>query len=145
GRGSSSGLFAQAAFLVQTDWVQQGFNREHTGFNVFENVLNPTSVSSLTQNWVYTPANYSTTVTVANGIAYLGCNYNQLCALNAATGQFLWSYTTGNGISSSPAVANGFVYIGSGDNKLYALSTATGQLLWSYATGSGINSSPLVA
>src|SRR5205823_3698598 len=38
-KGKSSGSNAQKPFLVQTDWVQQGFNREHTGFNVFENVL----------------------------------------------------------------------------------------------------------
>src|SRR5690349_12125861 len=49
-KGKSSGRIAQATFLVQTDWVQQGFNRQHTSFNVFENVLNTSNVSSLTKS-----------------------------------------------------------------------------------------------
>ena len=41
-------------------------------------------------------------------------------ALDASTGQKLWSYTTGDDGHSSPAVANGEVYVGSNDGKLYA-------------------------
>jgi outer membrane protein assembly factor BamB len=149
-RGNASGFSAQATFLVQTDWVQQGFNREHTSFNVFENVLNTGNVSRLTQSWVY-PNNYSAYVgvaIVANGVVYIGgcidTNY-ALCALNATTGQLLWSYLTGNYIASTLAVASGLVYFSSPDGKLYALNAATGQLVWSYATGFTINDSPLVA
>ncbi|MGI9058608.1 MAG: PQQ-binding-like beta-propeller repeat protein [Ktedonobacteraceae bacterium] len=148
GRGSSSGFFAQAAFLVQTDWVQQGFNREHTGYNVFENVLNTTNVSQLTQSWVYPNVTYSSVAIVANNFAYIGCYGNTnyaLCAFNATTGQLLWSYSTGNNIVSTPAVASGLVYFGSPDGKLYALNAATGQLVWSYATGFTINDTPLIA
>jgi outer membrane protein assembly factor BamB len=42
------------------------------------------------------------------------------------------SYTTGNGIESSPAVANGVVYVGSVDHNVYALNASTGALLWSF-------------
>jgi outer membrane protein assembly factor BamB len=56
-----------------------------------------------------------------------------------------WSYTTGNGVYSSPAVANGVVYVGSGDDKVYALNASTGALLWSYTTGNAVLSSPAVA
>jgi len=148
-RGNTSGFSAQATFLVQTDWVQQGFNREHTGFNVFENVLNTGNVSRLTQSWVY-PSNYSAYVgvaIVANGVVYIGCDYSSyaLCALNATTGQLLWSYPTGNYIASTPAVASGLVYFSSPDGNLYALNAATGQLVWSYATGFTINDTPLIA
>jgi outer membrane protein assembly factor BamB len=45
-------------------------------------------------------------------------------ALDASTGQKLWSYTTGGFVPSSPTVANGEVYVGSGDGKLYAFDLA---------------------
>ena len=37
----------------------------------------------------------------------------------------IWSYTTGNGVASSPAVTGGVVYVGSYDNKVYALNAGT--------------------
>lgn len=150
--GKSSGSIAQKLFLVQTDWVQQGFNREHTSFNVFENVLNAGNVGHLTQSWVYPHiTDYSVYVVgagaIANGVVYVSCYSNGyvFCALNATTGQLLWSYPTGNYAVSTPAIASGFVYFSSPDGKLYTLNAATGQLVWSYATGFTINDAPLIA
>jgi outer membrane protein assembly factor BamB len=145
-RGKSSGYFARAIFLVQTDWVQFGFNRERTRFNVFENVINTSNVSNLTQDWIATPGdvNYSSPA-VANGIVYIGSYDGELYAFNAVTGTQVWSYNIGYTITSSPAVANGIVYIGSGDGKLYAFNASSGVLLWSYTTGKAIYSAPLTA
>ncbi len=84
GRGNSSGFFAQATFLVQTDWVQQGFNRENTHFNVFENVINTSNVSSLTLDWTYPMGSYvSSSAVVANGVVYIGSLTGQkgICVL----------------------------------------------------------------
>src|SRR5947209_6049152 len=146
-RGKSSGFFAQASFLVQTDWVQQGFNREHTGYNVFENILNTGNVSQLTQQWVSPPSEYDLgPVVVAGGIVYMSCNELALCALDAATGQLLWSYTTGGRTDgTSPAIANGLIYLGATNGTLYALSATTGQLVWSYDIGDTIDEAPLTA
>jgi outer membrane protein assembly factor BamB len=52
-------------------------------------------------------------------VVYLGSGFN-LYALNAGTGALLWTYTTGDGVQSSPAVANGVVYASSDDHKVYA-------------------------
>jgi outer membrane protein assembly factor BamB len=57
---------------------------------------------------------------VANGVVYVGSDDHNLYALNAATGAKLWSYTTGNFVSSSPTVDNGVVYVGSQDGNAYA-------------------------
>jgi len=65
--------------------------------------------------------------------------------LNASTGSFKWSYTTGSVVYSSPAVVNGIVYIGSEDGKVYALNASTGGSKWSYNTFSVVDSSPAVA
>jgi outer membrane protein assembly factor BamB len=144
-KGTSSGFFAQATFLVQTDWVQFGFNRARTHFNGLENVLNPTNVRNLTRDWTYTTDSFSySSPAVANGIVYIGSYGGKVYAVNDATGAFLWSYTTGNIIFSSPAVANGIVYISSEDENLYALNAFTGKLLWSYNAGSYADS-PLTA
>src|SRR5262249_10767848 len=58
----------------------------------------------------------------------------------------VWTYNTGNTISSSPAIdVYGTVYIGSWNGNLYALDGATGNLKWYYATGGAITySSPAI-
>ena len=58
----------------------------------------------------------------------MGSLDGKVYALNAATGALVWSYTTGDEVSSSPAVAGGVVYVGSLDGKVYALNAATGAL-----------------
>lgn len=68
---------------------------------------------------------------VANGLVYVGSTDGNLYALNASTGQTVWSYPAGE-INSSPAVANGLVYVSAG--SMYALDASTGALVWSYPT-----------
>ena len=59
-------------------------------------------------------------------------------ALDAATGNELWSFATGDVVVSVPTVADGVVYVGSNDNHLYALDADTGEKLWSYDTGAWV-------
>jgi hypothetical protein len=65
--------------------------------------------------------------------------------LDASTGAFKWSYTTGSAVASSPAVSGGVVYVGSWDYNVYALDASTGAFKWSYTTGSPVESSPAVS
>ena len=44
-------------------------------------------------------------------------------ALDAHTGEFRWSYTTGGRVVSSPAISNGVVYVGSYDHFVYAIDS----------------------
>ena len=69
--------------------------------------------------------------TTANGVVF-GCSLDELghmYALNAATGEILWSFASGGSCLSGAAISNGSVYWGSGysnfgfgspNNKLYA-------------------------
>ncbi|MEV6179888.1 serine/threonine-protein kinase, partial [Streptomyces sp. NPDC052015] len=82
---------------------------------------------------------------VADGVVYVGSSDRKLYAVDAETGQRLWSFTTGNSVFSSPAVADGVVYVGSSDRKLYAVDAETGQHRWSFTTGNSVFSSPAVA
>jgi hypothetical protein len=61
-------------------------------------------------------------------VVYVGSDDGKVYALNAANGAYIWSYTTGNEVYSSPAVVGGVVYVGSWDGKVYAFGPAQGIL-----------------
>jgi outer membrane protein assembly factor BamB len=56
---------------------------------------------------------------------YVGSNDKKLYAVDAATGQQKWAFTTGGNVESSPVVSadGAVVYVGSDDSKLYAVWT----------------------
>lgn len=81
----------------------------------------------------------------ARAIVYVGSEDDNVYALNATTGAYMWSFMTGSAVYSSPAVAEGTVFIGSTDDNIYALDASTGAYLWSYTTGDAVHSSPAVA
>jgi outer membrane protein assembly factor BamB len=119
--GRHSGLSAQTAFTVQTNWVEFGDLPQHTRANQYENVLSPANVGSLDVDWsAATGAGIFSSPAVVNGVVYVGSNDVNLYAFNAQTGAQLWAAATGNVVDSSPAVANGVVYVGSEDHHLYA-------------------------
>ncbi len=75
----------------------------------------------------------------------MGCYDSNVYCLDAANGDFIWSYATGGNVSSSPAVADGRVYVGSWDNNVYCLDASNGDFIWSYTTGHYVDSSPAIA
>ena len=83
---------------------------------------------------------------VADGMVYVGSEDHKVYALNATTGAYVWSYTTGYFVDSSIAFSNGIVYAASEDNNVYALNASNGIVVWNYTTGGQIMlSSPVVA
>ena len=71
--------------------------------------------------WSYlTDDNVVSSPAVAGGIVYIGSDDGYVYALNAVTGDFVWSCETSGG-QSSPAVSNGIVYVGAKDGKIYAI------------------------
>ena len=142
--GNTSGLTAQAPFLVQTNWPNFGFNPGNKRYNGYENIITPQKAATLKLDWNYnTGSAVISSPVVDAGILYTASG-GKVYALNPVTGKLLWSYTTGAASQSTPAVGGGVVYYGSGDGKLYALNALTGAFMWSYSTGNAINSSPLV-
>ena len=88
----------------------------------------------------------------------VGTADGRVCAYSTKDGALIWSFQTGQSLSSlqpykrglsdvnsSPAIANGVVYVGASDGVLYALSLVDGKKLGSYSLGAPIASSPLVA
>ncbi len=68
--------------------------------------------------------------TVIDGRVYVAFTDGTIRALDAATGQIIWSVTQDQGANSSPAVANGRLYIAIHNRGLLALDAATGATLW---------------
>jgi outer membrane protein assembly factor BamB len=137
-KGNTSRLLAQALFQVRTDWVQLGFNRAHTSFNVFENVLNPTNISNLTQYWSTNIGAWYASPAIVNNIAYVGSIDGSVYALNATNGSILWSQSYGSDSASSPAVINNVVYMSLDNGTLYALNATNGAQIWSVFLGVGL-------
>jgi PQQ-dependent dehydrogenase (methanol/ethanol family) len=78
---------------------------------------------------------------VADGVLYYSGSYNQVFALDGATGQLLWAYKqklnedlvskqTHSPYNRGIALGFGNVYMGTLDGKLAAIDMATGKLKW---------------
>jgi len=145
GVGRHSGLSAQIAFTVNTNWPQFRGSPEHLGYNTTENMLNTTNVVGLELLWsAATNGPIDSSPAVVNGVVYVGSGDGNLYAFDARSGTKKWSAATGGAISSSPAVANGVVYVGSTDTHLWAFDAKTGAVRWAFFTGGPITSSPSV-
>jgi outer membrane protein assembly factor BamB len=103
---------------------------------------------------------------VAAGMVYVASSYvgalnGNVSALDAVTGDLIWSYTTDGLVVSSPIVANNIIYFGSAyigelaeeysefiltgrRGTVYGLDATTGDLIWSYQTGGAVYSSPAI-
>jgi len=79
------------------------------------------------------------------GVLYVGSYDNNLYALKASSGEFIWKYPTDGGIVSKPAIADGKVYFGSEDHRLHVISANSGNIIWTYYTDGPIRSSPHLA
>ena len=67
--------------------------------------------------------------TVADGVVYVGSHDSYVYALDAESGELLWSFETASDPKPPPLVADGVVLVQDLGN-LYALDASTGELLW---------------
>ena len=109
-------------------WSMFHHDSAHTGYS--------TSTGPLTNQtlWKFKTGNsveYSSPA-VVNGVAFVGSQDRTFYALDAATGDKIWSFVAGNSIKSIAAVANDVVYVGSLDNNVYALNAKTGNQIWKF-------------
>lgn len=82
---------------------------------------------------------------VSDGIVLVGAYDNNLYAINAKNGEFIWKYPATDSVGGSiPFVYEENVYIGSADKNLYSIQLRNGHLNWKFAAGGPIFSSPVV-
>jgi outer membrane protein assembly factor BamB len=91
------------------------------------------------------PANVCSAPAAADGTVYVGGYDNTLYALDAATGEEIWTYTTDGPVCAAPTVTDGTVYFASDDGRAYAVDAESGEELWWYETHDWMRSSPAVA
>jgi outer membrane protein assembly factor BamB len=65
---------------------------------------------------------------------YFGAGDGRLYAVDARSGEVLWTLSTDGRIRSTPAVADGRVVVGGSDGVVYAADALTGRLLWRHET-----------
>lgn len=69
---------------------------------------------------------------VADNKVFVSSGYRSVSALNAATGEVVWTHETDLPIHNAPTVSGGRVYVIDLDNQLIALDMATGNQSWTY-------------
>lgn len=112
--------------------------------------MDSASVGSLAKSWsVDGLVNATGTPVVDSGVAFFGDWRGQVHAVEAGTGQALWSTSLGGGdVVGSPAVSGPRVFVALG-KTLCALDRNSGRVLWSTVTDanqySQINASPVAA
>uniref|UniRef100_A0A7S1U7E3 Fibronectin type-III domain-containing protein n=1 Tax=Phaeomonas parva TaxID=124430 RepID=A0A7S1U7E3_9STRA len=104
------------------------------------------NTSSFAVAWAYPSApqvqdvlGYRPELSVDGSVLYVGSVDDNLYALNATTGERMWTFVTAGTITAKPSLnAEGtVVFAASGDGSVYAVEGDTGSLLFSYATGGG--------
>ncbi len=81
---------------------------------------------------------------VAHGMVFVSAYDNNVYALSASSGEFVWKHPTSDGLGSSPYVYGDAVFVGSADSHLYSLNVQNGRMNWRYATKGAVYSSPVV-
>jgi outer membrane protein assembly factor BamB len=132
------------------DWTQ--FLRDNMErWNPYETVLGIGNAGNLQLKWTQSntsPSAYYSDPVAVNGVVYVGSGGDShLYAIDAITGQPLWSFfTAGFTVQGTPAVANGVIYFGavtqtgcnSADNipcgAVFAVNASSGAELWRFTS-----------
>jgi outer membrane protein assembly factor BamB len=126
--------------IARGDWTHFRFDPAHHGVNPNETILSPANVPNLSVKWrTNIGGGCFASASVVDGKLYTadtGSANGKLHALDAATGQELWTFPSdalpGDHAWTTPPVANGIVYFGV--NRpipvVYAVNATTGQEVW---------------
>ena len=155
---SATGRFATvllvlvpATLAAQADWRAYGQDPGGTRYSSLKQIT-AANVASLSRAWTYDtgePANaFQTTPLVIDGLMYLSTPSQRIVALNAATGQEVWTFDPKNkrpgthrGVSYWPGSggAKPRIFFATGDNRLLALDAKTGQPVATFGTGGAVD------
>lgn len=135
-----AGLMVPAVHAGEGDWPLHGHDYGNTRFSPLRQVTRE-NVGKLQLAWTINTgrkASFQTTPIVVDGVMYITTPYNDVLALNAATGEQVWRYNhvlRTEEFCCGPAnrgagVAGGRLYMATIDNRLLALDTATGAVAW---------------
>jgi outer membrane protein assembly factor BamB len=84
-------------------------------------------------------------ITVSGDRLYGSGLDNSVYALDATSGEILWSFATADTIQASPALVDGVLYVASFDRNVYALDAETGEERWRFPIDGELTYGPSVA
>lgn len=129
------------------NWMTYGRTYDEERFSPL-NQINDQNVSQLGLAWYYdldTNRGQEATPIVVDGVMYFTSAWSKVFALNAETGQLLWSYDPKvpgswavnaccDVVNRGVAAWNGKIFVGTLDGRLIALDAATGRRVWETLT-----------
>jgi outer membrane protein assembly factor BamB len=131
------------------DWIQEGFNAAHTGFNKFETEIGPENVGSLTQLWESEADGFwFSAPVVSNGKVFIGSSSPEvrMYALDAETGETLWIGPEQDGslFENSAAISRGLVFANAHRSAISAYNANTGEIVWTTDPRLAVQASPTI-
>ena len=100
-------------------------------------------------DWNFEPKNkgqqVKSSAAVAEGLVVFGGKDRLIHALDAATGNEVWSTPVKAPMDSSPVVAGKRVFIGTDRGQIVSVDLKTGEQVWQYEAGGRFDASPAVA
>ncbi|MQF82894.1 hypothetical protein FIM02_01875 [SAR202 cluster bacterium AD-802-E10_MRT_200m] len=81
----------------------------------------------------------------ADGIIYAYGGHGNLVAMDAASGEISWTYSSGKSAYSSPAISKDKIYIGTNDGEIHIIDMKTGLQHLVLATGGSITGQLVLA
>jgi len=128
-------------------WLTYGGSYDETRHSSLASI-NGDTIQDLGVSWVYTmdkPRGAEATPIVVDGVMYVSGSWSVVYAIDAKTGEELWTYdpqVSGEDaakgccdvVNRGVAVHKGKVFVGVFDGRLEALDAATGEVLWSNVT-----------
>jgi quinohemoprotein ethanol dehydrogenase len=118
------------------EWPLYGGDWGNTRYSTLAEI-NTTNIKKLGSAWFRALDNTSrSTPVVKDGLMFL-CSASHVYALNAKTGEIVWTYRPEGSAPTSKGVAvgGGLVYLGTRDAHIVALKQKTGELVWSQRIG----------
>jgi alcohol dehydrogenase (cytochrome c) len=164
-RAADPEIDAQMRGPAGKDWVTNGGNLTNQRYSTLKQI-NTTNVGQLKGAWTTRlkgsglGGKYSLEASplVKNGIMYVVTGNDDVFALNAKTGEFIWEYWSGLDQKISTvccgwanrglAMGDGLLFLGQLDANVVALDMKTGKVVWKteiekWQDGYGITSAPL--
>lgn len=84
-------------------------------------------------------------VSMDSNFVYLADADGNVSALNQQDGEYVWTRSLGDLVSSGPTVDGDLLYVGSNDAQLYALNASNGEVVWKSALSSEILAEPAIS
>jgi len=135
-------LYLPGKILAQTlgEWPMAGANPQRTSWTTEE------IKGSLKPLWIKPIKPFISQkeqIIAADGKLFIS-TANGLIALDADTGDEIWTYSTELPLGNSPTFDQGKLYVGGFDHKIHALDAKTGALIWKFEAEKGFQTNPLV-